>query len=121
MITTSAVSLVGAKVGVAYAKPKKTKTKSSNRKGPLHRAAVAAIREWLIEGWPAYVGRQPGPDDYLFPRPDGKPCRPKSARELGEDLERGDGPRSLMGGPSSSKTSERLQRPRRGSNARPSV
>ena len=82
------IATVGTKVGVAYAKPKKTKTKSSKRTTPLHRAAVAAIREWLTEGWPAYVGRQPGPEDYLFPRPDGQPCRPKSATELRADLVR---------------------------------
>ena len=93
------LALVGAKVGVAYAKPKKTKTKSSNRKGPLHRAAVAAIREWLTEGWPSYVGRQPGPEDYLFPRPDGQPSRPKSARELRDDLERAGLPTELDGRP----------------------
>lgn len=93
------LATIGAKVGVAYAKPKKTKTKSSKRKTPLHRAAVAAIREWLTEGWPAYVGRQPGPEDYLFPRPDGEPCRPKSARELREDLLRAGLPAELDGRP----------------------
>src|SRR5262249_52639441 len=93
------LATIGAKVGVAYAKPKKTKTKSSKRKTPLHRAAVAAIREWLTEGWPAYVGRKPGPEDYLFPRPDGKPCRPKSARELRADLMQVELPTELEGRP----------------------
>src|SRR5262249_31063413 len=65
----------------------------------LHRAAVAAIREWLAKGWPAYVGRKPGPEDYLFPRPDGGPCRPKSARELRAGLVRAELPTEVEGRP----------------------
>ncbi len=78
---------------------RRRRQKTSNRKGPLHQAAVAAIREWLTDGWPAYVGRQPGPEDYLFPRPDGQPSRPKSARELRGDLERAGLPTQLDGRP----------------------
>lgn len=80
------LATVGAKVGVAYAKPKKPKTTTSKRKGPLHRAAVAAIREGLTEGWPAYVGRKPGPEDSTCSRaPTASRAGPR-ARELRDDL-----------------------------------
>jgi integrase len=81
-----AVALVGAKGPRGFAKPKAPKTKSSRRTLPVHAAADAAISEWLAEGWERLVGRPPRPDDYLFPRPDGQPSRPRSAELLREDL-----------------------------------
>ena len=81
-----AVALVGAKGPKAFAKAKAPKTKASKRTLPVHRAAVAAIREWLDAGYAMLVGRQPGPTDYLFPRPDGQPSRPRSAEFIRDDL-----------------------------------
>lgn len=81
-----AVAIVGAKGKGGWAKPKAPKTKGSKRTLPLHPAAVAALREWMAEGWPALVGRAPGPADYLFPGEKGGPCRPKSAAQLRADL-----------------------------------
>lgn len=84
-IVTS-IAFVGKKGGGGWAKEKSTKTKSSVRILPLHHAAVAAIREWLTVGWPRLVKRQPKYDDFLFPRPDGKATRPRSAEFLRDDL-----------------------------------
>jgi hypothetical protein len=64
------LATIGAKVGVAYAKPKKPKTKTSKRKGPLHRAAIAALREWTTCCRARTASR----------------AGPKSARDLREDL-----------------------------------
>jgi integrase len=80
------VATVGKKEGTAWAQPKSTKTKGSRRKLPIHLAAHAAILEWVTIGWEQLVGRRPGPDDYLFPRPDGQAYRPRSAEMLREDL-----------------------------------
>ena len=81
------VATVGSKEpGKRWAQPKATKTKGSRRTLPLHACANAAIGEWLRDGWPVLVGRQAGPDDYLFPRPDGQATRPRSAEFLRADL-----------------------------------
>jgi integrase len=95
------VATVGSKVDGAtkWAQPKAPKTKGSKRKLPLHRCADAAIGEWLAVGWPALVGRQPTDDDYLFPRPDGQPARPRSAELLRADLEACGLPSTIDGRP----------------------
>ena len=82
------VATVGSKVEgkTKWALPKAPKTKGSKRKLPLHPCADAAIGEWLAVGWPELVGRFPTEDDYLFPRPDGQPSRPRSAEMLRADL-----------------------------------
>ncbi|MFI5297818.1 MAG: tyrosine-type recombinase/integrase [Polyangiales bacterium] len=61
-----------AKIGVV-------KKEWSNRKLPLHPAALAGLREWIDEGWEEFVGRPPSPEDPLFPRDDGEHARPDSA------------------------------------------
>ena len=81
-----AVALVGAKGPGGHAKPKAPKTEGSKRTLPVHPCAAAAIDEWLEVGWPRLVGRRPGPMDYLFPRANGLPSRPRSAEELRADL-----------------------------------
>ncbi len=81
-----AVALVGKKGPGGFAKVKGPKTRSSRRTIPLHACAEAAIAEWLAVGWPQLVGRAPCPADFLFPRPDGKPSRPRSAEQIREDL-----------------------------------
>jgi len=77
------VALVG---DDGFASTKGTKTKSSRRTMPLHAVAVAALREWIEFGWTVLVGRRPKSDDFLFPRPDGKASRPRSAEWLRADL-----------------------------------
>lgn len=49
------------------------KTRWSVRDVPLHRALHKPLAQWLTSGWQALVGREPTPDDYLFPRADGAP------------------------------------------------
>lgn len=95
------VATVGSKVDgeTSWAKPKAPKTKGSKRTIPVHRAADAAIEEWIADGLPKLVGRSPGPDDYLFPRPDGKPARPRSAELLRDDLKAVGLPEVLDGRP----------------------
>lgn len=81
-----AVAIVGAKGKGGFAKAKAPKTRKSRRLLPVHAAAVAAIEEWLTTGWPALVNRRPGPDDLLFPNPEGGGARPRSAEHIREDL-----------------------------------
>jgi site-specific recombinase XerD len=81
-----AVALVGAKGKNGHAKPKDPKTEGSRRTLPLHACADAAIDEWVTEGLPRLLGRLPTPEDYLFPRADGQPSRPRSAEQLRADL-----------------------------------
>ncbi len=94
-----AVALIGKKGRKAFAQPKDPKTESSIRTLPLHACALEAIDEWLAVGWPRLVGRRPRPDDYLFPRPDGKPSRPRSAEQLRDDLAAAKLPNELLGRP----------------------
>jgi integrase len=81
-----AVALVGAKGPGGFARPKAPKTRSSVRTLPLHPCADSAIAEWVSVGLPRLLGRDVRPGDYLFPRPDGAPSRPRSAEQLRADL-----------------------------------
>lgn len=65
----------------------KTKTRDSDRNAPLHPAAIAALSEWLDEGWEVHVGRPPEPDDFVFVKRNGKPWRPRSAERFREHAE----------------------------------
>jgi integrase len=94
-----AVALVGSKEGTAHAKPKGTKTRGSVRTMPLHPAAVSALRVWRDHGWTVWVGRAPQAPDYVFPRPDGAPSRPRSAEHLRADLAALGLPTELAGHP----------------------
>lgn len=69
-----------------YADLTDTKTPASVRAVPLHPAAAAALRWWRDEGWPLFVTRDPGPTDAVFASVNGNHWRPKSAREIREDL-----------------------------------
>jgi hypothetical protein len=55
---------------------------------PLHHRLVAALKEWKETGWQAYVGRAPKDDDWIFPDPDGKLWRPRSAELLRDQSRR---------------------------------
>ena len=95
-----AVALVGAKGKGGHAKPKAPKTEGSRRTLPVHAAcAAAAVEEWIAVGLPRLLGRQPRPEDYLFPRADGRPSRPRSAEQLRADLRAAGLPDNVDGRP----------------------
>ncbi len=77
----------------------RTKTQTSIRTLPIHSCVMSALTEWLVDGWCAYVGRDPKPTDPLLPGPSGKPSRPKSAKRLRSDLERLGLPSTVEGHP----------------------
>lgn len=54
--------------GEAVAKDPK---RHSHRIIPLHPSAVKALRWWKATGWREYVGRDPTPEDPVFPSPNG--------------------------------------------------
>lgn len=60
---------------------------NSYRSIPLHPAAIEALTWWHAEGWQKLVGREPLPDDAVFPNGDGDHTRPRS-EDIREDLER---------------------------------
>jgi integrase len=99
-----AVALVGRKGRGGHAKPKAPKTKGSRRTLPLHLCALEAVNEWIEVGLPRLLGRHPRPDDWLFPRADGGPSRPKSAARLREDLRAAGQPDVVDGRPAEFKT-----------------
>ncbi|NUQ76098.1 MAG: tyrosine-type recombinase/integrase [Polyangiaceae bacterium] len=74
-----------------------TKTIGSVRNIPLHAAVVEALRDWLEQGWEAYVGHPGRPMDALLPNLNGRPFRPKSAEVLREHLEHAKLPTSVDG------------------------
>ncbi len=82
-----AVAIIGEKGEGGFAKVKAPKTKGSKRTMPLHSVAMAKLLQWR-EKWSELVGREPKPDDFVFPGPTGGPARPKSAAQMREDLER---------------------------------
>ena len=65
----------------------RTKTESSKRTLPLHAVALAFLTKWRAEGWEAWVGRKPKPDDAVFSSSRGDAWRPPAARLLREDLQ----------------------------------
>lgn len=93
---TQAVAIVGRE---GFASDNNLKTASSHRTLPIHPAAVVALREWIQNGWRAWVGRAPSPADLLFPSPDGNASRPRSAENLRADLARLGLPVEIAGAP----------------------
>jgi integrase len=71
-----------------FASEKAPKTKSSKRAIPVHSTLGEALKQWKTQGWRAYVGRDLGDDDPIFPDESGRPWRPRSAELLRADLER---------------------------------
>ena len=86
ILSDTSCAAIGTKGENASAQLKEPKPKSSKRIAPLHRAAEDGLREWLEVGWAALVGRRPTPEDFLLPRPDGQPSRPRVADQIREDL-----------------------------------
>jgi integrase len=60
----------------------KLKTDAAFRVVPLHDFAHTALQEWLDTGWAAWTGREPGPEDYVFPNADGDAWRPRAAEDV---------------------------------------
>lgn len=79
-----AVAIVGEKGPKGFAKAKGPKTKKSRRTLPLHDAARAALQEWIEGDREALLGG--ASSEFLFPRPDGRGARPRSAERLRVDL-----------------------------------
>ncbi|MFA5892255.1 MAG: tyrosine-type recombinase/integrase [Actinomycetota bacterium] len=70
-----------------YATMGTPKTRRSKRIIPLHPTAVAALRWWFDDGWPMLMGRDPKPEDPVFPSPvSGEHYRPRSADLIRDDL-----------------------------------
>jgi len=82
-----------------YAALTVTKTEGSVRSVPLHPASVVALTWWRDEGWEFFVGRKHDPDDAVFASKFGIHSRPKSARDLRDDLEASGLPIALNGEP----------------------
>ncbi len=64
------------------------KTENGYRKVPLHPLAEKALAEWKAQGFVLFVGRHATRTDPVFPNEHGKPCRPRSAKLLRDDLSR---------------------------------
>jgi len=64
------------------------KTVWARRKIPVHPSLVPVLDAWLSEGWRRYVGREPKPDDFLFPDASGAPFRELSCEEFLADVGR---------------------------------
>lgn len=63
------------------------KTLKTARKGdsharfvPLHDELVQILQAWAREGWELYVGRKPGPDDFIVPNFSSRSKRPHHTR-----------------------------------------
>ena len=63
----------------------KTKTRTSNRKVPIHSQLAPRLRAWKARGWAEFVGRHPQPGDPVFPDLAGVK-QPHAARYLRKDL-----------------------------------
>lgn len=53
---------------------------------PVHPVLKRALDVWLAHGWRKHVGRDPKPDDPLFPDADGKPWREVEAETFRQEL-----------------------------------
>ncbi|MFO0739636.1 MAG: tyrosine-type recombinase/integrase [Labilithrix sp.] len=62
------------------------KTVHGRRKVPVHSALKVRLDAWLASGWKEHVGRDPTPDDFLFPDRDGKAFREQRCDELLADV-----------------------------------
>jgi integrase len=76
-----------------WASPGNTKnqhrgTEKAPRRIPAHPVLATLIIEWIADGWELWtgLGRGPMPDDWLLPRMDGQPWRPRSADVLRRHL-----------------------------------
>jgi site-specific recombinase XerC len=78
-----ALALDTAEKGIGFLSPK---TESSVRRVPVHPLLGEVLEWWKSTGWARWVGRQPVDDDLIFPDPDGKPWRPRSAELIRDDL-----------------------------------
>jgi integrase len=58
----------------------------SSRKMPIHPELGKALAWWKESGWRAYVGREPQPEDPIFPTPNGEFATPRSSEFLRLDL-----------------------------------
>ena len=67
-------------VATSYNKGR-TKT-GRTRYMPVHPTLAAILAEWKLEGWPAMLGRKPGPDDLVVPTPPPGKCGKRPAGEL---------------------------------------
>lgn len=63
------------------------KTENRKRTLPLHPLTVRALRAWRAKGWAEFAGHKPKSTDLVFPSPEGKPWRPRSAQLIREDLQ----------------------------------
>lgn len=54
------------------------KTRHGVRKIPVHASLEPYLRAWVEQGWRAHVGRDPKPDDFLFPDETGHAFREDS-------------------------------------------
>jgi integrase len=75
-----------------WASEKGPKNEHRCRTVPLHPALVALLDRWLAPsgGWEAWTGcgRRAAANDLLLPSADGRPWRPKSAKQVRRDLAR---------------------------------
>lgn len=62
------------------------KTKNSYRVLPLHPDLWRRLEPWIASGWSRYVGRDPNPEDVLFPDPQGNPFREDRADDFRDIL-----------------------------------
>jgi integrase len=69
--------------GVGFLSPK---SEFSVRRIPVHPLLAELLGWWKSTGWPRWVGRPATDKALIFPNPDGKPWRPRSAELLREDL-----------------------------------
>ena len=64
------------------------KTPESRRKVPIHPALAEALAAWRADGCERFTGKIPQDEDPIFPSPrTGKAWRPKSARDMRDDLQ----------------------------------
>ncbi len=57
------------------------------RRVPVHPALAVLLEAWFREGFRAWTGRNPKPEDYILPSTKGEEWRPDSARHLRRHLD----------------------------------
>jgi integrase len=65
-----------------YAEDDTLKTDAAHRVIPLDELALVRVQAQFDEGWEAWVGRPPEPDDYVRPNAEGQPWRPACQSDL---------------------------------------
>ncbi len=68
-------------------KSARLKTRWSERQIPIQPSLKPVLETWLSIGWREYVGRNPTPEDPIFPDHNGKPFREPRSTEFVEELE----------------------------------